>query len=93
MPRSLTRNAYTLSHLMARGVLHPGQLLIWQRPRCGERHYALVTPDASLLLYDGSVHRTPSGAAKHLVRRPEDGWFAWATEDGRLLDDLRRTVV
>ncbi|MGI5260223.1 hypothetical protein [Streptomyces angustmyceticus] len=79
----------TLSDLMSRGALRPGQVLTWDRPRRGERHRALVMPDAALLLFDGSVHRSPSGAARHLVRRPEDGWFAWALEDGRLLDDLR----
>lgn len=80
----------TLLRLVALGDLRPGQLLTWERPRCGERHHTLVMPDGCLLLFDGSMHRTPSGAARHLVGRPEDGWVAWRTEDGRLLDALRR---
>jgi hypothetical protein len=26
---------------------------------------------------DGTVHKSPSGAAKHLGKRPIDGWLAW----------------
>jgi hypothetical protein len=33
--------------------------------------------DGSLRLEDGSVHKTPSGAAKHIVKKNSNGWADW----------------
>jgi hypothetical protein len=38
---------------------------------------AQIMEDGSLRLEDGSIHKTPSGAAKHVRKRESNGWVEW----------------
>ncbi|MFD3734775.1 hypothetical protein [Streptomyces sp. NPDC058632] len=69
--------------------LRPGQRLVWRRRNLHRVHYAEVLEDGTLRLEDGSVHGTPSSAATALAGNSQNGWTAFATEDGTLLRDLR----
>ncbi|MEU2897215.1 restriction system modified-DNA reader domain-containing protein [Streptomyces sp. NPDC001273] len=78
-----------LRPLLADRRLRPGQRLVWRRRNLNREHYAEVLEDGTLRLEDGSVHGTPSSAATALAGNSQNGWTAFATEDGALLRDLR----
>ncbi|MGW5215418.1 restriction system modified-DNA reader domain-containing protein [Streptomyces sp. NPDC004051] len=78
-----------LRPLLADRRLRPGQRLVWRRRNLNRVHYAEVLENGTLRLEDGSVHDTPSGAATALAGNSQNGWTAFATEDGVLLRDLR----
>lgn len=73
------------------GSLTAGQELIWNRRVAKQVHFATVNQDGSITTADGSKHRTPSGAAKHLNgNKPVDGWLAWKVKStGESLASLR----
>jgi hypothetical protein len=78
-----------LRPLLADRRLRPGQRLVWRRRNLNRVHYAEVLENGALRLEDGSVHDTPSGAATALAGNSQNGWTAFATEDGILLRDMR----
>jgi hypothetical protein len=70
-----------LADLMKVGLLQAGETLIWEQKHLGKIHRAEVTPQGFIKTQDGAIHKTPSGAAKHLNnQKPIDGWLAWKTE-------------
>jgi hypothetical protein len=81
----------TLADLMNEGLLQAGETLFWERKQRNVVYKAEVTSKGLLKTQDGAVHRTPSGAAKHLNgQKPIDGWHAWKTETSKeKLSDLR----
>ena len=71
----------TLEDLIKSGVLSIGEKLVWVRRSLGIKHVAILNQDGSITTADGKVHRSPSGAAKHLNNsKPVDGWIAWKVE-------------
>jgi Restriction Enzyme Adenine Methylase Associated len=78
-----------LRPLLADRRLRPGQRLVWRRRNLNRVHYAEVLENGTLRLEDGSVHDTPSGAATALAGNSQNGWTAFATEEGILLRDMR----
>ncbi|NEG96529.1 hypothetical protein CS006_00870 [Bifidobacterium primatium] len=54
----------TIMQVIDAGLLVPGEKLVWKRPRLGQEWYATVTNDGRLELEDGSVHATPTAAAR-----------------------------
>ncbi|MER5935439.1 hypothetical protein [Streptomyces sp. NPDC002054] len=78
-----------LSELVADGLLHPGEVLLWRRPRLDELHRAFLLKDGRLALADGTCHDSPSSAASHIAGRPVAGWGAWETADGIPIDTFR----
>jgi len=77
-----------LKTLLDGGKVRAGETVVLRR-RQGSHRTAKVNADGTLTTDDGKVHRSPSGAAKHLVGRSIDGWTAWRLPDGRTLDELR----
>lgn len=77
--------------LINKGSLNAGQELIWNRRVAKQLHLATVNQDGSITTADGTKHRTPSGAAKHLNgNKPVDGWLAWKVKStGESLASLR----
>ena len=68
----------TIKDLIKTGLLSEGDILIWNRRTQGVTHEAKVLRDGFLETSDGTKHKTPSGAAKHLNNdKPVDGWLAW----------------
>lgn len=59
----------TIRQVIDAGLLVPGERLVWERPRKGERWFATVTENGRLRLDDGSEYPTPTAAA---VPPPED---------------------
>lgn len=53
----------TIRQVIDAGLLVPGERLVWERPRKGERWFATVTENGRLRLDDGSEYPTPTAAA------------------------------
>ena len=96
-----TRPAYlldgrrvTIADLIGVGLLAPGDVLRFKRPRVGRTHKAVVTADSTLSLEGGQDFRSPSTAAKVAADMPAvDGWHAWTVAaSGRSLDSLRQEL-
>lgn len=81
----------SLSKLFKDGVLRDGDELHWKRKV--EHFKALVIEGGLIVTSDGVKHKTPSGAAKHLVGRSVDGWIVWrSARHGKSLHELRRPI-
>lgn len=79
-----------LVYLLADGMLRPGEELVWERPRKGVRHVAIVRADGRLELPDGTVHATPRRATAALGAPTADGWAVWRrVRDNQSLASLR----
>lgn len=84
----------SVKELMKLGLVQDGEELIWNRRVQRVSHTAVVNPDGTLKTLDGKVHKTPSGAAKHLnANKPVDGWLAWKLKRSNLsLAELRQKL-
>lgn len=83
-----TSGRVTIAQVLAAGLLIPGETLVWERPRKGERWVATVTPEGRLRLEDGSEYGTPTAAARAVGGRSA-GLDVWKrTADGRSLSDI-----
>lgn len=70
-------------------VLNPMDELTWNRRQHGIKHVAWVTKAGALQLDDGTLHDSPSGAARHLAGYEVNGWRQWRhTASGKTLDEL-----
>lgn len=77
-----------LGVLFAAGFIQENEQLIWSQQN--ERHRGWITSDGCLRLEDGTVHRTPSAAARHLSGYAINGWVAWRrVNDDESLADIR----
>ena len=57
-------------------------------------HVATVSATGTVMTDDGAIHKSPTGAAKHLGNRPVDDWLAWKLEgSGESLASLRDRYV
>ncbi|MCW6008412.1 hypothetical protein K1W54_28295 [Micromonospora sp. CPCC 205371] len=81
------RGAGELMTLLRAGLLRPGEGLEWRRR--GSVYRAVVTKEGRLLLEDGQIFDTPSGAARFLAGYEVNGWRTWA----RAGDGLRLAVL
>ena len=77
-----------ISALLNSGLLKVGTRLVWKR-RGGEHFSAEIIEGGRIKTSDGSLHKSPSGAARSLIGRPVDGWIVWQTTDGQQLSDYR----
>jgi hypothetical protein len=70
----------TIRDLVLGNLLKDGDRIIWNRKSLNHVHVAVVSGIGTIITEDGKVHKSPSGAAKHLGHRPVDGWLAWKLE-------------
>ena len=84
-----------LKELLKAGFLQPGEELVWHRRATQKTHVVVVREDGSLTTSDGKLHKTPSGAAKHLNgNKPVDGWIAWKKKSNQVsLAELRSKLL
>jgi Restriction Enzyme Adenine Methylase Associated len=79
-----------LNELISSGKLKAGEELRWTRRSLKVVHIAKLLTDGRIQTADGVIHKTPSGAAKHLNGgKPVDGWLAWKLSNGKSLGSLR----
>jgi len=83
-----------LSDLLNAGLLQIGDELIWERRVQKVTHVAVLNSNCTIETSDKRIHRTPSGAAKHLNgNKPVDGWLAWKLKKSDVsLSDLRKKL-
>lgn len=83
-----------IKDLIKIGSLQVGDELIWNRRSLGMQHTATVVTGGLIQTADGQLHKTPSGAAKHLNgNKPVDGWIAWKSKKvGKSLAELRSQI-
>ena len=73
-----------LESLIKSGVIEPDVVIVWNRRGLKVSHKATIRADGKIVTEDGAIHRTPSGAAKHLNNgRSVDGWLAWRILDSQ----------
>lgn len=83
-----------LSDLVSAGILPAGSILVFEQKRKKKVNRAEVTSEGLLMTEDGVLHKTPSGAARHLnENKPIDGWHAWRTDSDISLDNLRKRLL
>lgn len=84
----------SLSDLLNAGLVVLGDELVWRRRVQGVIHSATIVEGQKIKTQDGKLHKTPSGAAKHLNSgKPVDGWLAWKLKkNGLSLSDLRLQI-
>ncbi|KFI93952.1 GmrSD restriction endonuclease domain-containing protein [Bifidobacterium stellenboschense] len=80
----------TIRQVVKAGLLIPGEKLVWERPRKGERWYATVTETGKFRLDDGSEHASPTAAAKAAAGgKASGGLDVWKrTSDGVKLSEI-----
>lgn len=82
--RTKTETKASVDKLLSSGIIEVGTILELRKGLSAGKT-AQVMEDGSLRLEDGSVHKTPSGAAVHIRKRSANGWVEW----GLLGTDLR----
>jgi hypothetical protein len=81
----------TIKDLLKSNLVSGGAELFWKRTRAKQTFNAVLNSNGTITTSDGAVHRTPSGAAKHLNGgKPVDGWNSWRIKGtGERLSELR----
>ena len=54
----------TIMQILEAGLLIPGETLVWDRPRKGERWVVTVTAEGKLRMDDGQEYASPTAAAR-----------------------------
>jgi hypothetical protein len=84
----------SIKDLLKANLVSSGTQLIWKRRKLGQTYTALINADSTITTGDGIIHKSPSGAAKHLNgNKPVDGWMAWKIKGtGQTLSELRNNL-
>jgi hypothetical protein len=83
-----------VADLLDAGLLTAGEKLTWERPRVGKTYIGDITDTGSIRLHDGRAFSSPSRAAMEAADvTAYDGWYAWRTDAGRHLADLRAQLL
>ena len=80
----------SLLPLVEAGILQEGEVLTMRRRGASEVK-AQVGPLGDVYI-EGKRFKTPSGAAKSVVKRPINGWSAWRNSAGLTLSHLRDSL-
>ena len=91
--RTKTETKASVSKLLSGGIIEVGTILELRKGLSAGKT-AQVMEDGSLRLEDGTVHKTPSGAAVHISKRSANGWVEWGLLGANLrLSDLWNDFV
>ncbi len=84
----------SVKDLLKANLVTGGTELIWKRRQAKQIHTALINSNGTISTSDGVIHKTPSGAAKHLNgNKPVDGWNTWKIKStGQALSELRKNL-
>ena len=85
---SPTSKRVSIAQVLKAGLLIPGETLVWDRPRKGERWVATITAGGKLRMDDGKEYATPTAAAR-AVGGSSAGLTVWKrTSNGQKLSDI-----
>lgn len=91
--RTKAETKASVDKLLSSGIIEVGTILELRKGLSAGKT-AQVMEDGSLRLEDGSVHKTPSGAAVHIRKRNANGWVEWGLLGTNLrLSDLWNDFV
>ena len=91
--RTKTETKASIAKLLSGGIIEVGTILDLRKGLSAGKT-AQVMEDGSLRLEDGTVHKTPSGAAVHIRKRSANGWVEWGLLGTNLrLSDLWNDFV
>ena len=86
--RVKTETKASLDKLISGGMLEVGTILELRKGKSAGKT-AQVMEGGSLRLEDGTIHKTPSGAAVHIRKHSANGWIEWGLIGSNLrLSDL-----
>jgi hypothetical protein len=87
------REKVDVAALIAAGLIDPGATL-WARRKAQSDRTATVLPDGRIDV-NGSAFQTPSGAARHITGKSENGWWYFLVDptSRRALSDLLHEYV
>ena len=81
----------SIAQVLEAGLLIPGETLVWERPRKGERWVATVTAGGELRMDDGKEYATSTAAAR-AVGGSSAGLTVWKrTSNGQRLSGVWKT--
>ena len=85
----------SVKDLIDAGLIQPNESVIFERPKIGEVHEAVIRSDGSFELPDGEICKSPSLAAmKSADVISYDEWFAWrVVRLGKKIGELRNEFV
>lgn len=86
-PQTKAGDWVELRHLIEAGLLSPGDALVATH-RDFKGRGATLLPDGGIDI-SGKRYATPSAAGYALRKKATNGWYFWATADGRRLRDVR----
>jgi len=73
-----TKKVISVKTLIDSKLISPGCVIVWKRRLAGDSYRATINPDGTIQTSDGVIHKSPSGAARHLnFGKPIDGWNVW----------------
>ena len=83
--------ATSIIGLIKSGALRSGDMLFWHSRIQGITHEAELLEEGTIRTADGKVHKSPSGAVRHLNGgKPVDGWLTWKLKrTGKSISSLR----
>ena len=82
-----------LNELIETNLIDANAILSWKHH--GKIENATLLSDGTIKTSDGKIHKTPSGAARHLNgNKPIDGWLAWKIEGTKIsLSEIRAKLL
>ena len=83
-----------IKDLLRANLVVGGTELFWKRTKAKQTFTAVLNSNGTITTSDGAIHKTPSGAAKHLNdNKPVDGWNTWRVKSsGKRLSELRENL-
>ena len=90
-----TKKVISLKTLIDSNLIPSGCVIVWKRRMVGGSYRATINPDGTIQTSDGVIHKSPSGAARHLnYGKPIDGWNVWRIlESNEALSELRKRFI
>ena len=72
------KKVISVKTLVDANLIASGCVIVWKRRKVSDTYRATINPDGTIQTSDGVVHKSPSGAARHLNSgKPIDGWNVW----------------
>lgn len=82
-----------LEWMLKEEILDPSEVLVLEGPSMATAFEATLRADGCVIVDNGDVHISPSGAAKHYLGRNSNGWKRWRVPrlGNQRLHDLRES--
>lgn len=80
--------------LLRVGLIHEGDVFVWERPRLGNSYRVTITAEGRFALEDGTIETSASAAARSVSGTSQSGLKVWRREaDGKSLGELNESYL